>query len=91
MNTLGNRLGKVDVNSLNISFPFLLCGIHQGTCVSSNMEFFGIEILARSGLATAILKIFVDNQAEILVANVSVNDGNLILAITALVQNGNGD
>jgi len=30
------------------------------------MAFFGIEILARPGLATAILKIFVDNQAEVI-------------------------
>jgi predicted amino acid-binding ACT domain protein len=56
--------------------------------VSSNVAFFGIESVAKPGLITGILKVFFDNHAEILAVNVSVNDGNLILAITALVQNG---
>ncbi|GAU11108.1 hypothetical protein TSUD_197320 [Trifolium subterraneum] len=56
--------------------------------VSSNVAFFGIESVAKPGLITLILKVFFNNHAEILAANVSVNDGNLILAITALVQNG---
>lgn len=55
---------------------------------SSNVAFFGIESVAKPGLITVILKVFLKNEAEVLAANVSVNDGNLILAITALVQNG---
>jgi predicted amino acid-binding ACT domain protein len=51
------------------------------------VAFFGIESVAKPGLITAILKVFFNNHAEILAVNVSVNDGNLILAITALVQN----
>ncbi|XP_052727671.1 uncharacterized protein LOC128194994 isoform X2 [Vigna angularis] len=39
------------------------------------------------GLVTQILKVFCNHQAEILAANVTVNNGKLILAITALVQN----
>ncbi|XP_027368680.1 transcription factor bHLH13-like [Abrus precatorius] len=56
--------------------------------VSSNVAFFGIQSVARPGLITIILKLFSKHQAEILAANVSVNNGKLILAITALVHNG---
>ncbi|XP_020225596.2 transcription factor bHLH13-like [Cajanus cajan] len=56
--------------------------------VSANVVFFGIQSLARPGLITVILKVFYKYQTEVLAANVSVDDGNLILAITALVQNG---
>ncbi|KAJ1395178.1 Myc-type, basic helix-loop-helix [Sesbania bispinosa] len=59
--------------------------------VSSNVAFFGIQSVAQPGLITVILKVFSKHQAEILAANVSVNHGKLILAITALVQNGDGN
>ena len=72
---------------------FNLCCNRNPNCsvtvtVSSNVAFFGIESVAKPGLITVILKVFLKNEAEVLAANVSVNDGNLILAITALVQNG---
>ncbi|TKY54115.1 Transcription factor MYC3 [Spatholobus suberectus] len=56
--------------------------------VSANVAFFGIQSLPRPGLTTEILKVFCKHQTDILAANVSVHDGKLILAITALVQNG---
>lgn len=58
------------------------------TAVSSNVVFFGIQSVAQHGLVTVILKVFFKHQAEVLAANVSVNHGKLILAVTALVQNG---
>lgn len=58
--------------------------------LSTNVAFFGIQSLARPGLITLIFKVFCKYQAEILAANISVNHGNLILAITASVQNGDG-
>ncbi|CAI8610570.1 unnamed protein product [Vicia faba] len=57
------------------------------TVSSNNVAFFGIESVAKRGLVTVIFEVFFKNQMEILGANVSVNDGNLRLAITALVQN----
>ncbi|KAK7264589.1 hypothetical protein RJT34_32198 [Clitoria ternatea] len=61
------------------------------TAVSSNVAFFGIQSVAQPGLITVILKVFCKHQAEILAANVSVNNGVLLLAITASVQNGDKD
>ncbi|RDX62706.1 hypothetical protein CR513_58930, partial [Mucuna pruriens] len=56
--------------------------------VSANVAFFGIQSLPRPGFITLIFKVFCDHQAHVLAANVSLSDGKLILAITALVQNG---
>ncbi|KAK7387864.1 hypothetical protein VNO78_22660 [Psophocarpus tetragonolobus] len=55
--------------------------------VSANVAFFGIQSLPRPGLTTLILKVFCNYQADILAANVSVNNGKFILAITTLLQN----
>ncbi|BAT77170.1 hypothetical protein VIGAN_01526400 [Vigna angularis var. angularis] len=68
------------------------CGNNNRNCslvvtVSDNVAFFGIQWMPRPGLVTQILKVFCNHQAEILAANVTVNNGKLILAITALVQN----
>ncbi|KAL2339075.1 hypothetical protein Fmac_013521 [Flemingia macrophylla] len=57
--------------------------------VTANVAFFGIQTLARPGLVTLIVKVFYKYQTDILAANVSVHDANLILAITAFLQNGN--
>ncbi|XP_057420221.1 uncharacterized protein LOC130714344 [Lotus japonicus] len=59
--------------------------------VSSNVAFFGIQSVAQPGLVTVILKVFCKHRAEVLAANVSVNNGKLMLAITALVQIGDGN
>ncbi|XP_019450830.1 PREDICTED: uncharacterized protein LOC109353111 [Lupinus angustifolius] len=55
---------------------------------TNNVAFFGIQSLHQPGSITLIFKVFFKHQAQILSANVSVNQGILILAITALVQNG---
>ncbi|KAK7363631.1 hypothetical protein VNO77_05780 [Canavalia gladiata] len=55
--------------------------------VSTNVAFFGIHSLPRPGFITLIFKVFSHHQTEILAANVSLNNGKLILAITALLQN----
>ena len=70
----------------------LACGNNMNcsvtVSVSANVAFFGIQSLPRSGLVSVIMKVFCKHRAEILAANVSVNNGKLILAITAMVQNG---
>lgn len=59
--------------------------------VSGNVAFFGIQSEARHGLITMIFKVFSNHHAEVLAANVSVSQGKLILAITAVLQNGDED
>ncbi|MED6106447.1 hypothetical protein PIB30_005083 [Stylosanthes scabra] len=54
--------------------------------VSANVAFFGIRTVARRGLITMILEVFSNHEAEILAANVSVNQGILTFAVTALLQ-----
>ncbi|XP_027915602.1 basic helix-loop-helix protein A-like [Vigna unguiculata] len=68
------------------------CGNNNRDCsivvtVSANVAFFGIQWVPRPGLVAQIFKVFCNHQAEILAANVTVNNGKLILAITASVQN----
>ncbi|KAK4283551.1 hypothetical protein QN277_000491 [Acacia crassicarpa] len=55
--------------------------------VSRNVAFFGIQSKAQFGLITAIFKVFYKHNAEILAANVSVDNGELTLAITASLGN----
>ncbi|XP_054785617.1 transcription factor bHLH167-like [Prosopis cineraria] len=59
--------------------------------VSGNVAFFGVQSKARFGLITMIFKVFYKHNAEILAANVSVNNGELTLAITALLVNDDGN
>ncbi|CAL5198830.1 unnamed protein product [Lathyrus oleraceus] len=74
--------------SFNLLVPCRNRNCSVSVTVSNNVAFFGIESVAKRGLVTVILEVFFNNHTEILAANVSVNDGNLRLAITALVQNG---
>ena len=46
--------------------------------VSGNVAFFGIQSKAQRGLITAIIKVFQKHNTEVLAANVSVNNGDLI-------------
>jgi len=57
--------------------------------IANNMVFFSIETVAKP-LATAIVRIFLENQADILSSKVSVDDGKLTMSVTALVQNEKG-
>nr|POF00313.1 hypothetical protein CFP56_33946 [Quercus suber] len=57
--------------------------------VSSNVTFFGIQMLVKQGLLTKIFMVFHKHQAEVLAANVAVNHGQVMVTITACV-NGNG-
>ena len=62
----------------------LACGNNNMNCsvtvsVSANVAFFGIQSLPRSGLVSVIMKVFCKHRAEILAANVSVNNGKLII------------
>lgn len=88
---LKEKMKSVEAN-LNLLIP---CGNRNNSSVmvtvSSNVAFFGIQSVAKPGLVTVILKVFFNNQAEILAANVSVDHGNLILAITALIQHRHGN
>ncbi|KAF7813685.1 transcription factor UDT1-like [Senna tora] len=59
------------------------------TLSASNVAFFGIQSKAQPGLLTRIFKVFFNHNAEILAANVSVNNGDLTLAITALLPHNN--
>ncbi|KAJ0092969.1 hypothetical protein Patl1_25586 [Pistacia atlantica] len=56
--------------------------------VSGDVVFFGIQLLARQRLVTDIFMIFLEQGTEVLAANVAVNNGLLMLTVTALV-NGN--
>lgn len=56
--------------------------------VSSNVTFFGIQMLAKQGLLTKIFMVFHKHQAEVLAANIAVNHGQVMVTITAYV-NGN--
>ncbi|KAF1867481.1 hypothetical protein Lal_00049910 [Lupinus albus] len=55
---------------------------------TNNVAFFGIQLHHQPASITLIFKVFFKHHAQILSANASVNQGTLILAITALVQNG---
>ncbi|XP_022760498.1 transcription factor bHLH13-like [Durio zibethinus] len=60
--------------------------------VSSNLAFFGIQSLVRPRLVTDIFMVFHKHKAEVLAANVAVNDQRQItVTVTAAVANGNGD
>ncbi|CAJ2634383.1 transcription factor bHLH125-like protein [Trifolium pratense] len=83
------ELIKIPVIQGSLLIPCRNRNCSVSVTVSNNVAFFGIESVAKPGLITLILKVFFNNQSEILAANVSVNDGILILAITALVQSGN--
>lgn len=74
--------------SFNLLVPCRNRNCSVSVTVSNNVAFFGIESVAKRGLVTVILEVFFKNQTDILAANVSVNDGNLRLAITAMVQDG---
>ncbi|KAL5541797.1 hypothetical protein UlMin_009507 [Ulmus minor] len=56
---------------------------------SGNVAFFGIECPKQHGLVTKILMVFHKHEAEVLAANVAVNNGHLTMSVTAFV-NGNG-
>ncbi|XP_044498710.1 basic helix-loop-helix protein A-like [Mangifera indica] len=58
--------------------------------VSGDIVFFGIQSLARQRLVTDVFIIFHEQGTEVLSANVAVNNGLLMLTVTALV-NGNKD
>ncbi|XWS14022.1 hypothetical protein CRYUN_Cryun36dG0088300 [Craigia yunnanensis] len=58
--------------------------------VSNNMTFFGIQSLVRPSLVTDIFMIF-HKKAEVLAANVAVNQRQLTVTVTAAVVNGNID
>ncbi|ESW26225.1 hypothetical protein PHAVU_003G101300 [Phaseolus vulgaris] len=86
------RLEELKETMKGVEESAVECGNSNRNCsimvtVSANVAFFGIQWVPRPGLVTQILKVFCNHQADILAANVSVNNGKLILAITALVQN----
>ncbi|OMO53718.1 hypothetical protein CCACVL1_28410 [Corchorus capsularis] len=58
--------------------------------VSSNVAFFGIQSVNRPRLVTDIFMVFDYHKAEVLAANVAVNQKQLTLTLTAVV-NGNGE
>ncbi|XWS53668.1 hypothetical protein CRYUN_Cryun10bG0020300 [Craigia yunnanensis] len=57
--------------------------------VSSNVPFFGIQSLVRPSLMADIFMVFHNHKAEVLEANVAINQRQLTLTITAAVVNGN--
>ncbi|CAJ1941086.1 unnamed protein product [Sphenostylis stenocarpa] len=89
------RLEELKETVKGVEGSMVDCGNDNRNCsitvtVSANVAFFGIQSVPRPGLVTQILKVFCNHRTEILAANVSNNNGKLILAITALVQkNGN--
>ncbi|KAF8401538.1 hypothetical protein HHK36_012480 [Tetracentron sinense] len=58
--------------------------------VSGNVAFFGVNSMVRQKLVMEVFMVFEKHRAEVLAANVAVNDRKLTLTVTALV-NGNGD
>lgn len=59
--------------------------------VSSNVTFFGIQMLAKQGLLTKIFMVFHKHQAEVLAANIAVNHGQVMVTITAYVNGNRGN
>ncbi|KAJ0035185.1 hypothetical protein Pint_25048 [Pistacia integerrima] len=54
--------------------------------VSGDVVFFGIQLLARQRLVTDIFMIFLEQGTEVLAANVAVNNGLLMLTVTAFSE-----
>lgn len=91
-----SRLEKLKESSKSMAAKgtILLPSTNLNSCVScvtvsSNVAFFGIQMLVRQGLLTKIFEVFHKHQAEVLAANVAVNHGQVMVTITACV-NGNG-
>ncbi|KAK8671092.1 hypothetical protein V6N13_037700 [Hibiscus sabdariffa] len=61
------------------------------TVSSNSIAFFGIQSPVRPRLLTDILMVFHNHKAEVLAANVAVNQRELRLTVTAAVINGNID
>lgn len=59
--------------------------------VTSNVTFFGIQMLVKQGLLTKIFMVFHKHQAEVLAANVAVNHGQVMVTITACVNSNGGN
>ncbi|KAL1334763.1 hypothetical protein HN51_063735 [Arachis hypogaea] len=86
------QIKELQIQSHASGTTFMLpCMANDDNCsvtvtVSANVAFFGIQTVARRGLITMILEVFSNHKAEILAANVAVNEGILTFAVTALLQ-----
>ncbi|AES91741.1 hypothetical protein MtrunA17_Chr4g0066461 [Medicago truncatula] len=70
--------------------PNCSVSVSVATCNQHDIFQYREETVARTGLTTAILRIFLENQPEVLSSNVFVNDGKLTMSVTALVKNEKG-
>ncbi|XVF62657.1 hypothetical protein PTKIN_Ptkin09bG0025900 [Pterospermum kingtungense] len=61
------------------------------TVSNNNIAFFGIQSLVRPSLVTDIFMVFHKHKAEVLAANVAVNQRQLTVTVTAAVVDGNAD